>query len=323
MTESKTLEELKKEHFDWIDKDDIYVVNEDNLVIENDDKPTKLDFNDSLEGNILKIKYDNICHTFKCDIKFIIPFKTMTMLETTKKYDINKDTLKKMIKDYKTDLNRDAIFRKYYINNNLKNDKDKIKEQLNVSEDEFKSTMNISNKLNEVIKLYKFIFGYEIDKTKEDEIKDILLLKKLYKFLFNDELSDTENKTKRLYSVLIIMHQGYDSIFSFFLPSISNLKYHIISKTCGPTKRTMFIKENDLILKTEIPATVINSDNSSKCKDVFIPTIFCYINFTEEFPNYYMKIIFNDKNKEVYRKNNLTFKEEKVTLMKSGKIIFI
>ena len=331
------LEDLKKNHFNWVEDNDFYTVNENNLTIKNDDKPVKLDFKyNSFFNNLAKIKYENICHTYDCDIKLIIPFKTFVKM--TEKHNIDKVALKQIMTQYKKDLERDVILRKYFINinNNLKewdgrdnNNREDIKKLLRVSDEDMN---NLSND-KDVKDLYKYIFNDEINETeKTEQIINILLLKKLYKFLFNDELDKKENKKICILNILTIMQQEYDAIYSNLFLLISDVKYTLSSVENNRVERSMFLKKDELILKTVIPVASINNttDGATEiCMDINqckLLTVFTYIKFDEKLPNYYMKLSFNDMEKIVYRKNSLTYKEGEETkrkIFEENKIIFI
>lgn len=318
MTEIKTFEELKKEHFDWINNinndNDFYVVNKDNnYIIKNDDKPIKLDIDkDDFEKIYDQFKYLNACHTFKCDIKFIIPFKLIVKLDNVNVNNIDEKYLNEtLINKYLKDINRGITNRKYYINNTLKNDTpDKILQNLlnPISIKNSIPVLNDGEKITILENLDNFLFG-----------------------LFNNYHYDD----KRIKNIFPIFNQDYYNYILIILRTISNKMYLITSgRFCEKPEQTIFINDEELIFKEIYSIRIFENPDSLDmkmdendnlfCENKFI-TILTYIDFTKENPDYYIKLIFNDKYKYAYRKNGLTFEEEEVIkeAIKNKKILFI
>lgn len=311
MTEIKTFEELKKEHFDWIDNinNDFYVVNENNnYIIKNDDKPIKLDIdNDDFKTNYNKFKYLNACHTFKCDIKFIIPFKLIVNLDENNNI-AEKFLNETLINKYLKDINRGITNRKYYINNTLKNDTpDQILQNL-------LNPITINNSIPVL-----------------NDVENGKILKNLDNFLFGS-FNNYDYDDIRIKNIFPIFNQDYDHIIYIIFRTICNNMY-VITSGCENPEQTIFINNKELIFEEKFSINIFEKQengildikwdengNNVICENKFI-TILTYIDFTKKNPDYYIKLIFNDKYKYAYRKNSLTFEEEEA--IKNKKILFI
>ena len=320
MNENKTLEELKKEHFDWINNTtDIYVVDKDNLVIENDDKPIKLDLDNSYIKTLNKdcnlklakslkpikchLNFKNSCQTHNCDIKIILPYKYLiTMNNNT----VDTNEFNKIIDIYKKDLPRILPSAYYKINNKKIEWTEKVKNELTngITKENVSKDITKNNNIY-MLNLHEFLFkkrqeGGATIKQKEKTVK----IKKIKKFLqiftqaFQSDLTDIIMKIMTNFEFMI-----NEPIYNYY------------------------INDNEIICDFHYPKKNIkiwrfyeNGDNITSKSDLHI---YLYINLTKKsFPDYYLRIYFDDNEyKYLYRRNDLTFEEEEA--LDNNKVLFI
>ena len=325
----KTLEELKKEHFDWIDKDDIYVVNEDNLVIENDDKPIKLDLDNSYNKKLNEdckekmaslpipinchLNFKNSCQTHKCDTKIILPYKYLITINNNKidEEQFNNEFIDVCKKDFIRILPL-AYFKK---NNKEIKWSDNIKNELTNGITE-ENSITINNNIY-MLNLHNFLFEnrQERDATINDNERQ-LKIKKIKKLL--------PIFTQALQSDLIDIIMKIMTNFDFF---IQTPKYYY------------YINDNEIICHFFYPKNRIKIaefyNKGINITSEYDLHIYLYIDLRKKpFPDYYLRIYFDDNEFEInvddevltfgkylYRNQGLTFKEEKA--LENTKILFV
>ena len=314
MSETQTLEELKKTHFDWIENKDIYVVNEDKPEIENDDKPIKLDFDNSYINDLNEdcrailsksppykchLNFKNSCQTHNCDIKLILPYKYLLKIENNQ---INEEKFNKIIESYIKDMNRNFSTSYFKFNNTKIEWKDNILNELN---NQITDQNGITKNNNiYMLNLHNFLFKkrQEGGATKKDKERQLKIKKILPIF------------TQALQSDLIDIIMKIMTNFDFFIQTPKYYYYindnEIICHFFYPNDQ---IKINKYLLQKKI----VNSD-----KDLHI---YLYIDLMKKsFPDYYVRVYFDDNEyKYLYRKNGLTFEEEKEKAIETNKVLFI
>lgn len=325
---SELLANLKEKHFDWINEKDIYVVNEDNLVIENDDKPIKLDLdnsyikklNDDCKNKIAispttincHLNFKNSCQTHKCDTKIILPYKYLIAVNNDKIDE--KQFNEEYIKAYKIDFIRNFSSAYFKINNEeIKWNKNELTNGI-TEENELQKNNNIY-----MLNLHNFLFkNRQEGGATNKEIKNIEKIKKILPIF-------TQTLQSELIDIIMKIMTNFE-----FLIQIPKYNYYInddeiICYFFYPKDK---IKINEFFLK--------GNDDITSESDLHI---YLYIYLEENsFPNYYLRIYFDDNEFEIkvdnedltvgkyfYRNQGLTYKEaqKKKKALENNKILFV
>jgi hypothetical protein len=339
---SNDFETLKNKYFsDWIKNSDIYIVNDTNRgnILPDNNKPIKFDLSDNkirpLDCKSSHI-INNACKTNTCDFKIIIPHEyaidsnqnaayEQYILDVIQRYNINgiyvndnkkdlkvskgvplallgnlyNDILKYNLITEQNKITLDVIqsLKQYYINNN------------SISTDPYEQLY---------INLYNILFS---NVSKDDNgPKD-------------DTGSKDDTKLKNMFKINTLFTQTVFAIIStcfLYLYCKPNTDALDILRIYGTSEKYPLKYEYytngtgmEIIKKVSGPIdTMRHAMGDQKLEQL---TTYIYVNLTKDKPDYYVRMIIDDKHKFLYRNNGLTYKEEVevAEAIKNKKILFI